>query len=84
MRGLVHSSDLLPNLSLSPGPSLCYLAHFLPPEVSVPLLSSPEKCLPELHFWDNSTLLASSLQRPDSLWLSEAGPQPVPSQCPLP
>lgn len=74
---------------VSPGPSLCHLAHLLPPEGSVPVSSSPERALPELHFWDNSTLLGlAPCQLPptlgDSLWLSEAGPQPVPSQHPVP
>lgn len=70
-------------------PALCHLAHLLPPEGSVPLLSSPERALPELHFWDNSTLLGLAPFQlpptlPDSLWLSEAGPRPVPSRRPVP
>lgn len=53
------------------------------------LLSSPERALPELHFWDNSALLGLALcQLPptlaDSLWLTEAGPQLVLSQHPVP
>ena len=75
----------LSHISCSAGPLLCHLAHLLPPEGSGPLWSCPERALPGLHFWDNSTLLGlASCQLPatlpDGLWLSGAGPQPVPSQ----
>lgn len=85
-RGLPHSSHPLPRLLLSWPLSLppC------PPPASRrehPPWSSPERALPGLHFWDNSTIWGLTPcqlppTRPDSLWLGEAGPQPVPSQCP--
>lgn len=75
-------SLLLWPLCLPPGP---------PPASrrECPLLSSAERALPELHFWDSSTLLSLALCQlpptlPDSPWLSEAGPQPVPSRHPVP
>ena len=87
-RGLPHSSHPLPSLLLSWPLSLppC------PPPASRrehPPWSIPERALPGLHFWDNSTLWGLTPcqlppTRPDSLWLGEAGPQPAPSQCPAP
>lgn len=77
-----RGSHLLPGLLLA---SLCHLAHLLPPEGSVPHTPFlPQRALPGLHFWDNSTLLLlAPCQHPPALW-SGAGRQPVHARCPAP
>ena len=77
-----RGSHLLPGLLLA---SLCHLAHLLLSEGSVPPTPFlPQRALPGLHFWDNSTLLLlAPCQHPPALW-SGAGRQLVRARCAAP